>query len=187
MGALCRFVHPMSLLQQLKEFLHWDSWVRRASQGEDLPQQHTIRPPEHTQQHTHKHNEYRWEVKRPEAVNAEKEVSCSPDKPMNLLGEILIFNNVYCNQSKSQFDILTLWESQSIFVKINNSPLKPEMRRGKTPQKETEDGFFFVNPSRTELNKDIGANSPGSDRALLLQPHPLRQHLHWCNKQHWQC
>lgn len=27
-GAVGRFVHPMSLLQQLKELLHWDSWVR---------------------------------------------------------------------------------------------------------------------------------------------------------------
>lgn len=67
MGAVGGFVHPMSLLQQLKEFFYWDSWIRRASEGEDLPQQHPIGPPEHT----HTHIKYRLEVKwhlRPEAV-----------------------------------------------------------------------------------------------------------------------
>lgn len=48
MGAVGRFVHPVALLQQLKEFLYWDSWIWRAPQGEDLPQQHPVGPPEQT-------------------------------------------------------------------------------------------------------------------------------------------
>lgn len=54
MGAVGRFVHPMSLLQQLEEFLYGDPRVRRAPQGEDLPQQHPVGPPAHT----HTHNKY---------------------------------------------------------------------------------------------------------------------------------
>lgn len=45
-SAVGRFVHPMSLLQQLEELLHWDSRVWRTSQGEDLPQQNPVRPSE---------------------------------------------------------------------------------------------------------------------------------------------
>lgn len=155
MSALCRFVHPMSLLQQLKEFLHWDSWVRRASQGEDLPQQHPVRPPEHTHNNTHTNT-----MNTDERSNGlkqstlRKRFACSPDKPMNLLGEILIFNNVYCNQFKNQFDILTLWESQVNTCK-KSTTLHSSQKRDDSA--ERNGGRVFL----CELNKDIGADSPG--------------------------
>lgn len=50
---------------------------------------------------------------------------------MNLDGEILIFDNVYCAQFKNQFDILIVLDGQSILVKINNSSLEPERRQVK--------------------------------------------------------
>lgn len=48
MGAVGWFVHSMALLQQLEELLHWDPWVRGASQREDLPHQDPVGPPGHT-------------------------------------------------------------------------------------------------------------------------------------------
>lgn len=144
MGAVGRFVHPMSLLQQLKEFLHWDSWIRRAPQGEDLPQQHPIGPSEHTQQHTHS----QWLQIRGQTVWSSKRWERglrSPDRP----GEILIFNNVYCNQFKNQSDILALWESWSIFIKT---------QARKETSEDWAERFFFGNPFGGELNKDIWAN-----------------------------
>lgn len=45
LGAGRRFLHAVSLLQQLEELLHWDSRVRRPPEGENLPQQHSERPP----------------------------------------------------------------------------------------------------------------------------------------------
>lgn len=52
--AVGRFVHPVSLFQQLEEFFHWDPWVRRAPQGEDFPQQNAVGPPARE-----KHNQVR--------------------------------------------------------------------------------------------------------------------------------
>lgn len=46
MCAVGRFIHPMAFLQQFKQLLHWDARVRWAAQGENLPQQHPVRPPE---------------------------------------------------------------------------------------------------------------------------------------------
>lgn len=52
MGAVGWLVHAVALLQQLEEFLHWDAGVGRATQCEDLPQQHAIGPAAHTHTHT---------------------------------------------------------------------------------------------------------------------------------------
>lgn len=43
-GAVCRFVHAMTLFQQLKKLLDGDSWIRRTSEREDLPHQNPERP-----------------------------------------------------------------------------------------------------------------------------------------------
>lgn len=166
MGAVGRFVHPMSFLQQLKEFLYWDSWVRRASQSEDLPQQHPIRPPEHT--HT------QWRQIRGQAAlmacSSRRSERGSPDKPMTPVGEILIFDNVYCNQFKNQVDILIVWDSRSISVGINNSSLQPERRRVKTQpqQKEMEDRFSFVNRAERRYVITQTATSSASSFAHLF-------------------
>lgn len=48
MRAVGWFVHSVPLLQQLEELLHWDAWVRRASQREDLPHQDAVGPPADT-------------------------------------------------------------------------------------------------------------------------------------------
>lgn len=44
-GAIAGLVHSMPLFQQFEQLLHWHSWVRRATQGEDLPQEDTEGPP----------------------------------------------------------------------------------------------------------------------------------------------
>lgn len=44
MGAVGWLLHAVSVLQQFEELLHWDAWVGRAPQCEDLPQQHSIGP-----------------------------------------------------------------------------------------------------------------------------------------------
>lgn len=45
LSACGGFFHAVSLLQQLKELLHGDAGVRRASQGKNLPQQDAKGPP----------------------------------------------------------------------------------------------------------------------------------------------
>lgn len=46
MGARGGFVHAVTFLQQLEQLLHGDTRIRGPTQGEDLPQQDTERPPE---------------------------------------------------------------------------------------------------------------------------------------------
>lgn len=46
MGARGGFVHAVTFLQQLEQLLHGDARIRGPTQGEDLPQQDTERPPE---------------------------------------------------------------------------------------------------------------------------------------------
>lgn len=53
-GAVGRLVHAVALLQQFEEFFHWDARVGRATQREDLPQQHAVRPAASTHTHAHK-------------------------------------------------------------------------------------------------------------------------------------
>lgn len=52
-GAVCRFVHAMTLFQQLKKLLDGDSWIRRTSEREDLPHQNPERPSGRDTQNTH--------------------------------------------------------------------------------------------------------------------------------------
>ena len=122
MRAVGRFVHAMSLLQQLEQFFYWDTGVRRASQSEDLPQQHPIGPPEHTHKHTHTHDEYRFRGQTALMPWSSQEV-CSPDKQMNLVwGKILILNNVYCTQFKIEIYIPIVSGTQyTIFVETRPS------------------------------------------------------------------
>lgn len=45
-GAGGGFVHAVTFLQQLEQLLHGNAGIRGTTQGEDLPQQNTERPPE---------------------------------------------------------------------------------------------------------------------------------------------
>lgn len=121
MGAVGRFVHPMSLLQQLKELLHWDSWVWWASQGEDLPQQHPIGPPEHTQQHT------QWtQIRGRMAWNAQREVHVPQNNPWICSGKY--WSSITFTPTK-----LRINSTFFLWGKVNSSSVILERKWANTP------------------------------------------------------
>lgn len=157
MGALCRFVHPMSLLQQLKEFLHWDSWVRRASQGEDLPQQHPVRPPEHT--HTTTHTQTQWIQMRGQTAWSsqrwERGFRVPKINQWICLGKY--WSSIMFTATNLRINLTFLLSGKVKSILVKNQQLFTQARNETTPQKEMEDGFFFVSWIKTlELTVQVG-------------------------------
>lgn len=150
MGALCRFVHPMSLLQQLKEFLHWDSWVRRASQGEDLPQQHPVRPPEHT--HTTTHTQTQWIQMRGQTAWSSQRWERGFRVPQ--INQWICLGKYW---SSIMFTATNLRINLTFLLsgKVKSTTLHSSQKRDDSA--ERNGGRVFL----CELNKDIGADSPG--------------------------